>query len=143
VYHIHIYAAEYEYILNIFEYPLFVMNLDEIHVASASPDFNHSFVTISMHAVSAVMDERASVKECFTLEKRRSTETLTPGMARISRATRAIYLRVPWFLSLSCFVVASSGVQDRGASESLSVKNSWSPWEVIQDVASSTEKNGS
>jgi hypothetical protein len=33
-----------------------------IHVVhpSASPDFNHSFVTISMDAVSAIMDDRAS-----------------------------------------------------------------------------------
>ena len=64
---------------------------------SASPDFNHSFVMMSTDAVSAVIDDRASDRVCFKLEKSRSTEMLTPGMARLSRATRAIYFKVPAF----------------------------------------------
>jgi len=55
-------------------------------IPTASPDFNHFFVPMS-----AVMDDRASDKVCFKLEKRRSTEMLTPGMARISRATSDMY----------------------------------------------------
>ncbi|KAJ7260845.1 hypothetical protein B0H12DRAFT_1217832 [Mycena haematopus] len=45
---------------------------------------------MSTAAVSAVIDERASDNVCLTLEKSRSTEILTPGIARMSRETRAM-----------------------------------------------------
>jgi hypothetical protein len=64
---------------------------------SPSPAFNHSLVMMSTDAVSAVIHDRASDRVCFKPEKSRSTEMLTPGMARISRATRAIYFKVPAF----------------------------------------------
>jgi hypothetical protein len=42
---------------------------------------------IVMEADFAVMDDLVSERVCLLLEKSRSTETLTAGMARISRAT--------------------------------------------------------
>jgi len=39
-------------------------------------------------AVSADMDERESESVCLQLEKRRSTDTLTAGIMRMSRAMR-------------------------------------------------------
>ena len=39
-------------------------------------------------AVSAVMEERESERVCLLLEKRRSMETRTAGIARMSRAIR-------------------------------------------------------
>ena len=88
-----------QYILDIFKYILLGVSLDEIHVVHslAKPRLRPFFRKISTDAVSAVMDDRASDRVCFKLEKRRSTEMLTPGIARISRATCAMYFRVPAF----------------------------------------------
>ena len=51
---------------------------------SPSPFFSHSFMTTVFDADSAVMEDLVLERVCLLLEKRCSTEMLTPGMARMS-----------------------------------------------------------
>lgn len=53
---------------------------------SPKPFFSHSFVRIVLAAVSADIEDRASVRVFFALENNLSTETDAAGMAKMSRA---------------------------------------------------------
>jgi hypothetical protein len=55
---------------------------------SPKPRFSHSLATTVFDADAAVIEDRESDKVCLLLENSRSTEILTPGMARMSRAMR-------------------------------------------------------